>query len=388
MIGYFELTDALRKGRIIRQDGRKHYRFSFGPFQWERTTIFQAYLTEGTPLFGKYRALSEEEAQSLLMQQGREAARMLKKAEEIAGEAHSHQKTKAGSPYLNHIREVADSLADWEEKTAAWLHEVCSHASWTVEKLAAAGFNPQICRSVALLTRAEGDSFGVHLAKLRMDRIARRVKIADLGWFIESADEKQLSAEESRVIEKCREARKYLFGDIPTYADTLDVGALHGPEAGLVPAEQVYQKAYSRALGGRKIPHGISNPVLRRWGERLYLAFFVYTYTRQQLQQGLIGRPVSWMLTDLASGEPVAEIPCSREDFSGAPAKSVFSTENPGGRKDGEFFRENYALLDAVRSAYLEDGQVDAERYEEYLRRILQAVPPSYHRFYRELSNP
>ena len=59
---YYELLDPLRQGDVILTDGRKHFRFSFGPYQWERTTIFLPYLTEGTALFGKCREIDEKQA--------------------------------------------------------------------------------------------------------------------------------------------------------------------------------------------------------------------------------------------------------------------------------------------------------------------------------------
>ena len=42
---YYELLDPLRHGDVILTDGRKHFRFSFGPYRWERTTIFLPYIT-------------------------------------------------------------------------------------------------------------------------------------------------------------------------------------------------------------------------------------------------------------------------------------------------------------------------------------------------------
>lgn len=388
MTRYFELTDTLRQGEMIRQDGRKHYRFSFGPFQWERTTIFQAYITEGTSQFGQYRELQEETAQALLMQRGKEIFRMLEKAEEIARKAHGHQTTRAGQPYIEYVREVADILSDWEEKTVAWLRDVCAHSEWSVAQLSQAGFSRRICQSVDLLTLRANDVYGEYLSRLRKDRIARRVKIAELGYHISSVNEDALTPEEQKRIGKYREARKYLFGDLPTYSDTMELQAADAPRESIVPSQQVYQSVYPLALGGRKIPHGVSNPVLRKKGDQLYLAFFVYPYTRAQLQQGAIGRPISWMLADIQTGELVEELSCGTQDFSSAGEKEMFSVHNPNPPRETDFFRNAYAILDEVRKGYLESGAVDIPLYEAYLSKILLGVPPSYHRFYRELSNP
>lgn len=388
MIQYYELTDPLRGGEIIRQDGRKHFRFSYGAFAWERTTLFQAYLTEGTAEYHCFRPLSEDEAQQRLLQRGRQVGSMLQKAEALAREAHAYQTGWRQEPYIDHIARVAESLPDWEEKTAAWLHELCNETPWTAQQLSREGFTPRLCRSAALLTRTPGTGYGEYLTALRADRIARRVKIADLADDITALETGRETAQEAARAEQCRHARKYLFGDIPAYSDNLDIYAMSRPHRQIVPAERIYQKIHPLALGGRKVPHGISNPVLRREGEQLYLAFFVYSYTREQLRKGTIGRPVSYILADITTGQLLREVSCSRADFSDAPADAVFSTANPNPKPDQAFYTRVYGMLDAVREEYLTAGTVNTPGYGAYLEQMLQAVPPSYHRFYRELSNP
>lgn len=388
MIRYYELADAYRQGEIIRQEGRKHFRFSFGPFQWERTTMFQPYITEGSPVCGRYRELDEQTVQQLLLQRGKQLSQVLEKAKKLADKAHAHQRDRNEKPYLEHIRDVADVLPDWEEKIAAWLHEICSWGGWTVGQLRTAGFDERICTAVGLLTVSADESCGGYLTKLRQNRIARRVKIADLGWFIDSVSGCNLTDEERAAVDQCREARKYLFGDITDYPDTVDIRLALAPDTDMIPAERIFQSVFTQAFGGRKIPHGISNPVLRWRDDQLFLAFFVYTYTRKQLQQGMIARPVSWILADIRTGHLIEEISCGTQDFSTAGNAELYSVHNPNPRPDPDSFREAYEILDDVRRGYLEDGTVQSVRYNAYLDRILPGVPPAYHRFYRELSNP
>ena len=384
---YYELTDANRRGEIIREDGRKHYRFSFGPFQWERTTAFQSYITEGCTVYGQYRQIDEQTAQSLLLERGKKLSRDLEKAEKLASAAHASQYTKSGRPYLEHIREVVDILPDWEEKIAGWLREICAWGGRSAEQLHTAGFTDRICTAVGLLTMSADEPFGSYLAKLRGNRIARRVKIADLGCYIDAVDAGDTTDEVRLEAEQCREARKYLFGDIAQYSNTHDIRLLFAPDGNLIPADRLFQSIFSQALGGRKIPHGVSNPMLRRHDGHLSLAFFVYTYTRSQLQQGMIGRPVSWIVADIRTGKLLAEIPCSSQDFSAASNEVLYSVHNPNPRPEADSFKETYAMLDEVRREYLEKGIVQSELYDAYLERILHGVPPAYHRFYRELSN-
>lgn len=159
--------------------------------------------------------------------------------------------------------------------------------------------------------------------------------------------------------------------------------------SGLVPAMEVYQKIRPLALGGRKTPFGLSNPVLRRRGENLCLAFFVYTYTYADLQNKAVRRPSLWLTADLTTGQLLERIPCSNEDFSDAPFTEYFSTENPGALTLAKtHHQEAYAILDGVRAAAAQGGTVPETEYAAYLHRMLRAVPPAYHRFYWELSRP
>lgn len=389
MIQYYELTDSLRNGEIIREEGRKHFRFSFGDFQWTRTTLFQAYITEGTPEYKMYRPLSEDRAQALLIQRGKEISRMMKKAQEIAQQAHMYQTDRAGNPYVEHISAVVDGLTDWEERTVAWLQKVCSCSGWSIERLRKEGFSERICNSVELLIYHSDESYSDYLTKVRKDRIARHVKIAALANMIDTASLSSLSEEDRERVENYREARKYLFGDISELPITChNIESADCPQNQIVPAERIYQMIYPLALGGRKIPHGVSNPVLYYTEKQLFLAFFVYTYSRAQLQQGVIGRPSSWILADVRTGQLIKEISCNQKDFSPAGRNELFSVKNPNAPTDKDFFCNTYALLDKVREEYLTTNTLNMALYEQYLDQVFLAVPPSYHRFYRELSNP
>jgi len=382
-MNYYELLDDLRAGDLIREDGRRHYRFVFGSFQWERTTLFQAYITENTPLTGKFRPVSEEQAQEKLMVQGRKLSQLLKKADTIAEEAHAGQVDKAGKPYIEHPRAVADSLTDWEEKIVALLHDVCEDTPWTVADLRRSGFTPKICAAVDLMTHRPEDSYGQYLTRLRNNRIARNVKLMDLSHNMDLDRIPNPTDKDRARVEKYRKARQFLYGDIPGFEEAVDA---ERPEKSLIPVMQIYQRIYPQALEGQKVPYGLSNPVLHQRNGQLCLAFFVYTYSRADLQKGELGRPVRWILADPVSGKLQENIPCSREDFSGASRAERFSTANPNGPVGAQQLAAAYARLDTVRQTMVQTGQPDRQEYQQYLDQMLTAVPPAYHRFYRELS--
>jgi len=385
-MNYYQLTDPLRAGQIIREDGRKHFRFVYGSYQWDRTTLFQAYLTEGTPLFGKYQPVTEEQAMKLLTQYGRNLATVLKKADEIAEKAHAGQVCKGGRPYIEHPRTVADNLVDWDEKIVALLHDVCEDTPVTLAELRSKGIPPHLCLAIDLLTKKEGQSYQEYLRALRQNRIARNVKLMDLSHNMDIDRIPNPTDEDRKRVEKYKKARQYLYGDIPEFREELDEKAAEQPQKAWLSSETIYKNIYPLALGGRKVPHGVSNPVLRDRNGQLCMAFFVYTYTRDDLEKGMVRRPGSWMIADPVNGKLLEEISCGTEDFSNASKEERYSTDNPNGPKSREFFSETYRLLDAVRQEYSKTGKLDKETYRQYLETVLQAVPPAYHRFYRELS--
>jgi hypothetical protein len=142
-----------------------------------------------------------------------------------------------------------------------------------------------------------------------------------------------------------------------------------------------------RFLGGAKIPHGMSNPVLRKHGDRYAIAVFFYTYKKEHLDAKQLPRPRYWMLADIDSGAPIAENDCREADFSGQALDALYSSANPDAKKPApDFFDDLFALFDAVRASALESGAPDKEKYAAYLNAMLALVPPAYRIFYRELS--
>lgn len=370
---YYQLTDALRFGQVIREDGRRHYRFVFGTYQWERTTLFQAYLTEGTPEFGRFRPLTEAESQKALMENAKVLAGLLKKADKIAESAHAGQTDKAGEPYINHPRTVAKELNDWEEKIVALLHDVVEDSHWTVEALRAEGFPPVICRAVDRITKKPGQPYGEYLEAVRQDRLARNVKLMDLSHNMDLRRIPNPGPSDHQRVEKYKKARKFLYGDIPS----LEAGPTGGAQ---VPSGEICRQARSRALEGRMIPGEISWPVLRQVGGKWHLAFFFYTYSREDLEAGEISRPEGWLLADLENGGITARYDCREKDFSTASWQEKYSVAG-GGAQSGDAL----ALLDGVRREIAATGEVPMAAYRQYLEQVLAAVPPAYHGFYREL---
>ena len=83
----------------------------------------------------------------------------------------------------------------------------------------------------------------------------------------------------------------------------------------------IMKKFAVSALGGKKIPHGVSNPVFRKSEDGEYkVCAFIYLYQAQELKDKNVRRPTKWMSMDLKTGA-VTEYNCSDLDFSGASAE-------------------------------------------------------------------
>ena len=156
----------------------------------------------------------------------------------------------------------------------------------------------------------------------------------------------------------------------------------------MINAKNAVMKLNAKALGGAKIPHAVSNPVLHRSDDTLYIAAFIYVYKREHLQTNKMPRPIHWILADIETGDVVRELDSRTEDFSEAGFEDLYDLNDPHVKRPGrEDFSEIYSLFDAVREEYLRQGVLDTEKYARYLERILEITPASYQRFYQELSN-
>ena len=156
----------------------------------------------------------------------------------------------------------------------------------------------------------------------------------------------------------------------------------------MVDIKTVVRNMNMKALGGAKIPHAVSNPVLRMEDGKLCIASFIYVFGRQNLQTNQMPRPIHWILADAASGEVLREYNCREKDFSDAGFDQLYDLNDPNVIRPGrEDFAEIYRLFDTVRDKYLADGSWDGETYRQYLDRILEITPNSYRQFYLSLSN-
>ncbi len=135
---------------------------------------------------------------------------MLNKAIIIAINAHKGQKDKCGVDYINHPVYVALNMQTDYEKITALLHDVVEDCEITIEELSSFGFDKEIIEAVRLLTRKHGEDYFDYLKLIKSNKIALKVKLADLKH---NSDKERLAClgEKGQILlKKYETAIKYL----------------------------------------------------------------------------------------------------------------------------------------------------------------------------------
>ena len=140
-------------------------------------------------------------------------------------------------------------------------------------------------------------------------------------------------------------------------------------------------------LNGIKTPHSTSYPVIYCENNKYYLVCFVFFYTREDIDTGKIDRPTVWTIADIKTGEIIREYETKEKEFSDAPYDVKYNVcPNTQYDTSKEYYDDTFAILDSVREEFLKTGQINLEKYKEYMKKILVNIPDSYKRFYLDLS--
>lgn len=141
----------------------------------------------------------------------------LERAIEIALIAHAGQTDKAGAPYILHPLRVMLAQDTDAARIAGVLHDVVEDGDgWTLERLRAEGFAPEVVEAVAAVTKRpeeEGKDLETYLAFVRRAAahpVGRRVKRADLLDNCDLSRIAEPTEKDYRRLEKYRRALEEL----------------------------------------------------------------------------------------------------------------------------------------------------------------------------------
>ena len=99
----------------------------------------------------------------------------------IATAAHDGQVDLSGNPYIGHPMRVMAALDGAHERMAAVLHDVIEDTDVTADDLRAAGCPEEVVVAVVALSKVDGEAQVDYLARVAVNPLAKRVKLADIA---------------------------------------------------------------------------------------------------------------------------------------------------------------------------------------------------------------
>ena len=131
-------------------------------------------------------------------------------AESIAREAHAGTADKAGAPYIDHPRRVAERMTTDEEKVVAWLHDVVEDTMVNIVDIALR-FGEETAEAVECITHRKGELWSDYLTRVKSNPVSKAVKISDLIDNVSLNRLPSVSAKDVRRSEKYIRALYFLM---------------------------------------------------------------------------------------------------------------------------------------------------------------------------------
>lgn len=152
--------------------------------------------------------------------------------------------------------------------------------------------------------------------------------------------------------------------------------------------KDVTKSLASYALGGAKIPHGISNPVFRKLEDGTFvIAAFVFTFTKEMLSQNKANAPCEWILINPHDGSLIARYECTNKPFSQESDSAVDLLPETNAKFSGEYKYYSISIFETILKKYVQKGVFDNELNEAYMYLMLNPISKGLKKYYRDLNN-
>lgn len=148
-----------------------------------------------------------------------------KKAMKLCFEAHKEQRDKSGLPYVFHPFHLAEQMPDEETTIVALLHDVIEDTKYTLDDLRDMGFEDEVLDALALMTHDKSVPYMDYVERIRENRIARTVKMADLRHNSDLTRLDEIDEKARTRIEKYKEALLLLSEHATSLKPYYDKGA-------------------------------------------------------------------------------------------------------------------------------------------------------------------
>lgn len=129
---------------------------------------------------------------------------------QIALDAHKGQIDKGGHPYILHPLRLMNNVNSIEEKVVAILHDVVEDSNITFEDLERSGISSNCIDALKLLTHKKEVSYMDYIANISSNKIATKVKIADLRDNCDTSRLSEITQKDKDRIKKYHIAIAYL----------------------------------------------------------------------------------------------------------------------------------------------------------------------------------
>jgi len=142
----------------------------------------------------------------------------------LAKTYHKDQVDKAGDPYIYHVCRVG-TLAGMKGKTAeessrliaiGLLHDILEDTELSEEDLRRLHPDSVVCDTVVILTRKKDETYAEYIQRVKQDRLATIVKLADLEDHLHSTSRFILPESLSK---RYRKARKTLLSGLEEFRE-------------------------------------------------------------------------------------------------------------------------------------------------------------------------
>lgn len=137
---------------------------------------------------------------------------LLRRAIDIAKEAHKGQVDKAGNEYIDHPLRVMVAVHSVSEKIVGVLHDVIEDTDWTFERLEAEGITTEIIDALKCVTKlSEDEPYDAFIERVKTNPLAVAVKIKDLADNMDIRRLNELTEKDFKRLQKYHRAYKNLL---------------------------------------------------------------------------------------------------------------------------------------------------------------------------------
>ncbi len=123
----------------------------------------------------------------------------------LALNAHTGQKDKAGQPYVLHPLRIMHQMDTDEERIVALLHDVIEDSQYSDKDLIRHGIPENIVNTVMILSKNENENYEAFINKISKNKLAVKIKKADI---IDNLNLLRLQAINSKEIKRIKKYHK------------------------------------------------------------------------------------------------------------------------------------------------------------------------------------